>query len=97
MPVPILGLKVRSDSQKVKFLMIFGRPKTGIFRQFRGVPGHCEYVTRCTGGAFNLPNLKKELSANVPFKLLIRSGGRTPPSCPILPPFLCNISFHSVG
>ena len=38
MPVPILGLKVRSDNQKVKFLTIFGRPKTGIFRRFRGVP-----------------------------------------------------------
>ena len=39
MPVPIPGLKVGSDNQKVKFLTIFGRPKTGIFRRFRGVPG----------------------------------------------------------
>ena len=39
MPVPIPGLKVGSDKQKVKFLTIFGRPKTGIFRRFRGVPG----------------------------------------------------------
>ena len=39
MPVPILGSKVMSDNQKVKFLTIFGRPKTGIFRRFRGVPG----------------------------------------------------------
>ena len=39
MPVPNAGLKVDSDNQKVKFLMIFGRPKTGIFRRFRGVPG----------------------------------------------------------
>ena len=39
MPVPIPGLKVGSDNQKVKFLTIFGRPKTGIFREFRGVPG----------------------------------------------------------
>ena len=39
MPVPIPGLKVGSDSQKVKFLTIFGRPKTGIFRRFRGVLG----------------------------------------------------------
>ena len=31
MPVPIPGSKVRSDSLKVKFLMIFGRPKTGFF------------------------------------------------------------------
>ena len=37
MPVPIPGSKVRSDNQKVKFLTIFGRPKTGIFRRFRGV------------------------------------------------------------
>ena len=39
MPVPIPGLKVGSDGKKVKFLTIFGRPKTGIFRRFRGVPG----------------------------------------------------------
>jgi hypothetical protein len=39
MPVPIPGLKVGSDNQKVKILTIFGRPKTGIFRRFRGVPG----------------------------------------------------------
>ncbi len=39
MPVPIPGLKVGSDNQKVKFLTIFGRPKTGIFRRFRGVLG----------------------------------------------------------
>ena len=38
MPVPIPGLKVWSDKQQVKFLTIFGRPKTGIFRGFRGVP-----------------------------------------------------------
>ena len=28
MPVPIPGSKVGSDNQKVKFLTIFGRPKT---------------------------------------------------------------------
>ena len=39
MPLPIPGLKVESDNQKVKFLTIFGRPKTKIFRRFRGVPG----------------------------------------------------------
>ena len=38
MPVPIPGPKVGYDSQKVKFFMIFGRPKTGIFQRFRGVP-----------------------------------------------------------
>ena len=47
MPVPIPGSKVRSDNQKVKFLTIFGRPKTGIFRHLgkkRGMgvrPGVC--------------------------------------------------------
>ena len=46
MPVPIPGLKVGSDSQKVKFLTIFGRPKTGIFREFRGVPGRAPLATR---------------------------------------------------
>ena len=39
MPVPIPGSKVGSDSQQVMFLTIFGRPKTAIFRRFRGVPG----------------------------------------------------------
>ena len=39
MPVPIPGPEVGHDSQKVKFLTIFGRPKTGIFRRFLGVPG----------------------------------------------------------
>ena len=39
MPVPIPGSKVGSDSQKVKFLTISGRPKTGIFGQISGVPG----------------------------------------------------------
>ena len=39
MPVPIPGLTFESDSQKVKLLTIFGRPKSGIFRGFRGVPG----------------------------------------------------------
>ena len=39
MPVPIPGSKVGSDNLKVKFLTIFGRPKTGIFLEFRGVPG----------------------------------------------------------
>ena len=33
MPVPNPGLKVDSDNQKVKFLMISGRPKTGFFRK----------------------------------------------------------------
>jgi hypothetical protein len=39
MPVPIPGLKVGSDNKKFKFLTIFGRPKTGIFGEFRSVPG----------------------------------------------------------
>ena len=45
MPVPIPGLKVRSDNQKVKFLMIFGRPKTAVFLRFRGVPGRAPLAT----------------------------------------------------
>ena len=40
MPVPIPGPEVGSDSQKVKFLMIFGRPKTGLFGQISGAPGY---------------------------------------------------------
>ena len=39
MPVPIPGSKDGSDKQKVKFFTIFGRPKTGFFQRFRGVPG----------------------------------------------------------
>ena len=39
MPVPIPGPEVGSDSLKVKFLMIFGRPKTGFFDQISGPPG----------------------------------------------------------
>ena len=45
MPVPILGSKVRSDTLKVKFLTIFGRPKTGFFHGFRGVPGRAPLAT----------------------------------------------------
>ena len=45
MPVPISGLKVGYDTQKDKFLTIFGRPKTGIFGQFRGVPGRAPLAT----------------------------------------------------
>ena len=40
MPVPIPGPEVDPDSQKVKFLMISGRPKTGFFDQISGVPGY---------------------------------------------------------
>ena len=45
MPVPIPGSKVGSDIQKVKFLTISGRPKTGFFRKFRGVPGRAPLAT----------------------------------------------------
>jgi hypothetical protein len=45
MPVPIPGLKGRSDTRKVNFLMIYGRPKTTIFRRFRGVPGWAPLAT----------------------------------------------------
>ena len=40
MPVLIPGPEVGSDSLKVKFLMIFGRPKTGFFGQISGAPGY---------------------------------------------------------
>ena len=42
MPVPIPGPEVGSgsDSQKVKFLPIFGRPKTGFFDQISRAPGY---------------------------------------------------------
>ena len=44
MPVPIPGPEVGSDSLKVKFLMIFGRPKTGFFDQISGVPGYIPQI-----------------------------------------------------
>ena len=40
MPVPIPGPEVGSDSLQVKFLMIFGRPKTGFLDQISGAPGY---------------------------------------------------------
>ena len=45
MPVPIPGSKVGSDNQKVKFLTIFGRPKTRFFDQISGVPGRAPLAT----------------------------------------------------
>ena len=45
MPVPIPGSKVGSDNQKVKFLTISGRPKTGFFDQISGVPGRAPLAT----------------------------------------------------
>ena len=45
MPVPIPGLKVRANSQKVKFLTISGRPKTAVVRAFRGVLGRGPLAT----------------------------------------------------
>ena len=48
MPVPIPGPEVGSDSQKVKFLMIFGRPKTGFLDQISGVPGPFPQYPLCS-------------------------------------------------
>ena len=45
MPVPIPGLKVGSDSQKIKLLMISGRPETRFFDQISGVPGRAPLAT----------------------------------------------------
>ena len=45
MPVPNPGSKVGSDNQKVKFLTIFGRPKTGFFDKISGVPGRAPLAT----------------------------------------------------
>ena len=39
MPVPIPGPEVGSDSLKVEFLPIFGRPKIGFFGTFPGPRG----------------------------------------------------------
>ena len=54
MPVPILGSKVGSDNLKAKFLTIFGRPKTEVFRRFRGVPGGPNALDRDTLAARKL-------------------------------------------
>ena len=45
MPVPIPGSKVGSDNQKVKFLSIFGRPKTRSFDKISGVLGRAPLAT----------------------------------------------------
>ena len=45
MPVPIPGSKVGSDNQIVKFLTIFGRPKTSFFDKISGVPGQAPLAT----------------------------------------------------
>ena len=54
MPVPIPGSNVGSDTQKVKFLTIFGRPKTGIFDKISGVPGRAPLATNHATKAFCL-------------------------------------------
>ena len=51
MPVPIPGPEVRSDSLKVKFLMIFGRPKTGFFDKISGAPGYIPQFPLATNHA----------------------------------------------
>ena len=56
MPVPIPGPEVKSDSLKVKFLTIFGRPKTGFFGEISGAPGYippipASYQPRSSGSA----------------------------------------------
>ena len=45
MPMPVPGSKVRSDSQKDKFLTIFGRPKSLFFDKTSGVPGRAPLAT----------------------------------------------------
>ena len=45
MPGPIPGLKVEVDKQKVEFLRIFGRRKTGFFRQISGCSGGAPLAT----------------------------------------------------
>ena len=55
MPVPIPGSKVGSDTQKVKFLSIFGRPKTGIFGKISGVPGPFPQFPLATNHAVKAP------------------------------------------
>ena len=56
MPVPIPGPEVGSDSLKVKFLMIFGRPKIGFFGWISGALGYippipASYQPRSLGDA----------------------------------------------
>ena len=63
MPVPIPGPEVGSDSLKVEFLMIFGRPKTGFFGQISGAPGYIPPIP----------------ASYQPRSLLHRDGGSRPP------------------
>jgi hypothetical protein len=76
MPVPIPGSKVGSDSQKVKFLTISGRPKTGIFRRFRGVPGRAPLATNHSV-FLGLPNPRNPWKSMMPRASRGRHGDRT--------------------
>ena len=60
MPMPIPGLKVGSDNQKVKFLTIFGRPKTAIFERFRGVTGGPKALDMDTLAARTVGQVRKD-------------------------------------
>ena len=58
MPVPIPGLEVWSNGQKVKFLTICGRPKTPFFEEISGVPRRAPLPTTQLGEE---PSLKVDL------------------------------------
>ena len=74
MPVPFPVSKVWSDNQKVKFLTIFGRPKTRfsdkISAEFRNFPqfplatNHADYPGRAPPGLS--PGSSPEVSPGVP-------------------------------
>ena len=53
MPVPILGPEVGSDSLKVEFLMICGRPKIVFFGRFPGPRGTFPQFPLATNHAGN--------------------------------------------
>ena len=63
MPVPIPSPEVGSDSLKVKFLPIFGRPKTGFFGRFPGPRGTFPPFPLATNHAELAIDLSRELSS----------------------------------
>ena len=84
MPVPIPGPEVGSDSLKVKFLMISGRPKTGFLDQFRVFWGTFPQFPLATDHAVMTPVIlgwgwppKQKGSRSVPMELSLVeiSGG----------------------
>ena len=81
MPVPLPGPEVGSDSQKGKFLMIFGRPKNGFFDQISGVPGYIPVILIMNPEKLMLYDARGSFSRDTPrgtVRFSARRGGKKP-------------------